>query len=164
MNNGGIYGNMIGSNYCVNCCKAGHIKKNGLKLKKKGSQISNHHASNGNGTRDRQIYDSQDMAFTATSENQNLFHGIWFCDSEACGHYCNFKEGLFDVKEICEDITVGNGKTMITTKSGSLKCNVFQLDVSNLVVTFHEVKYVPELWVNPFCLERALSNRFQNEG
>jgi hypothetical protein len=107
-----------------------------------------------------QMYNSQDVAFTATSENHNLSNDIWIYESGACGHYCNFKESLFDVKEICEDITVGNGKTMTATLVGSLKCNVIQLDGPSLVITLQEVKYVPDLWVNPFSLNWALENGF----
>jgi hypothetical protein len=118
--------------------KTGHVKKNCLKLKKK-------HASNQNSNCDRQMYDSQDVAFMATSENHNLSNDIWICDRGACGHYCNFKEGLFDVKEIWEDITVGNSRTMTATMVGSLKCNVIQLHGPSVVITLHEVKYVPEL-------------------
>ena len=80
INNVGINSNMTGANYCVYCRKTGHVKKNRQKLKKKESQ----HASNENGSRDRQMYDSQDVAFTATSENHNLSNDIWICDSGAC--------------------------------------------------------------------------------
>jgi hypothetical protein len=65
INNVGIDGNMTGANYCVNCRKTGHVRKNCHKLKKKESQ----YASNENGSRDRQMYISQDVVFTATSEN-----------------------------------------------------------------------------------------------
>ena len=96
----------------------------------------------------------------ATSENEDLTSDIWICDSGACGHYCNFKEGLFDTREINEEITIGNGKSMIAAKVGSLKCKVIQVDGSSLDVTLHEVKYVPELWVNLFSINKALKNGF----
>jgi hypothetical protein len=64
--------------------------------------------------------------------------------------------GLFDVKEICEDITDGNSRTMTATTVGSLNCNVIQLHGPSLVITLHEVKHVPELWVNLFSLNWAL--------
>jgi hypothetical protein len=49
------------------------------------------------------------MTFVTTSAKQTLTDEIWIRDFGACGHYCNFKEGLMNVKEICEEITVGNG-------------------------------------------------------
>jgi hypothetical protein len=85
---------------------------------------------------------------------------IQICDSVACGHFCNFKEGLLNVKEICDNITVGNGKTMTATKVGDCKCKVIQLDGSSLDVTLYEVKYVPELWMNLFSLYKALKNGY----
>jgi hypothetical protein len=95
-----------------------------------------------------------------TSENETLTNEIWICDSGACGHYCNFKEGLMNVKEICDEITVGNGKTMTATKVGDLKCKVIQLYGSSLNVTLYEVKYVPELWMNLFSPNKALKNGY----
>jgi hypothetical protein len=116
--------------------------------------------SNDNSSRDQQFLNTQDMAFVTTSDNETLTNEIWICDSGACGHYCNFKEGLMNVKEICDEITVGNGKTMTATKVGDLKCKVIQLDGSSLDVTLYEVKYVPELWMNLFSLNKALKNGY----
>ena len=132
------------------------MKKNCFKLKKKESQNNNNHTSNDNSSRDRQFSNAHDMAFVTTSENQTLTDEIWICDSGACRHYCNFKAGLMNVKEICEEITVGNGNTMTATKVGDLKCKVIQLDGSSLDVTLYEVKYVPELWIHLFSLNKAL--------
>ena len=87
-----------------------------FKLKKKKSQIKTHHASNENSSQGRKIFNSQDAVFTATSDNQNFPNDIWTCDGGECAHYCNSNEGLFDIKEICEDMTVENGRTMTETK------------------------------------------------
>jgi hypothetical protein len=75
-----------------------------------------------------------------TSENEDLTGDIWICDSGACGHYCNFKEGLLDTREIHEEITISNGNSMIAAKVGSLKCKFIQVDGSSLDVTLREVK------------------------
>ena len=101
------------------------MKKNCFKLKKTELQNnSNNGGSNDNSSRGQQFLNKQDMAFVTTSENETLTNEIWICDSGACGHYCNFKEGLMNVKEICDEITLGNGKTMTATKVGDLKCKV----------------------------------------
>jgi hypothetical protein len=137
------------------------VKKNCFKLKKKELQNNNiNRGSNDNSSRDQQFLNTQDMAFVTTSENETLTNEIWIGDSGACGHYCNFKEGLMNVKEICDEITVGNGKTMTATKVGDLKCKVIQPDGSSLDVTLYEVKYVPELWMNLFSLNKALKNGY----
>jgi hypothetical protein len=137
------------------------VKKNCFKLKKKELQNNNNNrGSNDNCSRDQKFFNTQDMDFVTTSENETLTNEIWSCDSGACGHYCNFKEGLINVKEICDKIIVGNGKTMTATKVGELKCKVIQLDRSSLDVTFSEVKYVPELWMNLFSLNKVLKNGY----
>ena len=50
---------------------------------------------------------------------------------------------------------------MMATKVGSLKCRNIQLDGSRLDVTLHEVKYVPDLWVNLFSISKELKNGFR---
>jgi hypothetical protein len=97
---------------------------------------------------------------TATSKNEILTDDIWICDSGACGHYCKSDKGLFDIKDINEKMTVGNGESMKAIKVGSLKCHVIQLNDSSVNVTLKEVKFVPELWVNLFSISKALKNGF----
>ena len=167
-NNNNFSGNNSGSNdrntlstvYCTYCNKTGHMKKNCFKLKKRNKQLNNNGGTSNYSAQDRQNFDSTDVAFSATSESDNLQNDIWICDSGACGHYCNFVEGLQDVKAINEEITVGNGKSMVATKVGNLKCRVEQLDGSSLDVTLNEVKYVPDLWINLFSINKALKNGF----
>jgi hypothetical protein len=72
INNVGNNRDMTGANYCVHCRKTGHEKKNCQKLRKKESQ----HASNENGSHDRQMFDSQDVVFTATSEYHHLSNDV----------------------------------------------------------------------------------------
>jgi hypothetical protein len=62
--------------------------------------------------------------FTATSKNGTLSDDIWICDSGACGHYCMSTEGMFNIRDIDEKITVGNDNSMTATKVGSLKRRV----------------------------------------
>jgi hypothetical protein len=65
------------------------------------------------------------VVFTTTLQEKILIVDIWICESGACGHYCKSDKGLFDVNDIDEKITVGNGESMKTIKVGSLKCHVF---------------------------------------
>jgi hypothetical protein len=48
---------------------------------------------------------------------------------------------------------VCNGKSMMATKVGSLKCRVIQPDGSILDITLLEGKFAPKLWVNFSVLE-----------
>jgi hypothetical protein len=100
------------------------------------------------------------VVLTATSKNEILTDDIWICVSGACGHYRKSDKGLFDVKDINEKITVGNGDSMKAIKVGSLKCHVIQLNGSSVNVTLKEVKYVPESRVNLFSISKVLKNGF----
>jgi hypothetical protein len=51
---------------------------------------------------------------------------------------------LLNVEEMKQRITVGDGKSMLATKVGSLKCQDIQLDGSGQDITVHEVKLDPE--------------------
>ena len=156
------HGNTTAGNYCTYCRKTGHIKLNCLKLKKKETRYNNNQpSSNNNGNRDRGNHDSQDVVFATTAKNEMFTEDIWICDSGACGHYCNSTKGLFNIEEINESITVGNGKSMTATKVGSLKCRIIQVDGSGLEITLNEVKYVPELWVNLFSINKALKKGYK---
>jgi hypothetical protein len=100
------------------------------------------------------------MALTTTSESQNMSDDILICDSGACGHYFNFKERLFNIKEISEHITIGNGRAMSSTFVWSANYKVIQLNGNSLHVTLHKVKYASELWVNLFSLRNNLKSGY----
>jgi hypothetical protein len=106
------------------------------------------------------------VAFTAFTECQKLSNDIWNCDNGACCQYCNNKEFLYNAKEMNENIVIGNGKTMRATTIGSLRRNMIQLDETTTEITIHNVKYVPELYVNLFRVNKALKKEFKisNQG
>jgi hypothetical protein len=68
---------------------------------------------------------------------------------------------LFNIEEINESITVGNGKSMTTTKVGSLKCRIIQVDGSGLDIALHKVKHVSELFVNLFSINMAFKKGYK---
>jgi hypothetical protein len=49
---------------------------------------------------------------------------------------------------------------MMATKVGSLKFGVIQTNGSRLDITLHEVKFIPELWVNLFSINKALKHGY----
>jgi hypothetical protein len=110
---------------------------------------------------DQQNFNSNDVAFATTLTKNNFVSDIWICDSGACGHYCQSVEGLTNVMDIDEAITIGNGGSMRTTKVGNLKCEVVQVNGKKFPVTLHDVKFVPDLCVHLFILNRALLNGFK---
>ena len=100
--------------------------------------------------------DSQYLRFTATSDGEKFEDDIWICDSGASSHYCVSDRGMFDVREINENIRVGNVNLIIAIKIGNLKFKVIQIDGSTFDIILHDVKFIPDLWVNLFSINQAL--------
>jgi hypothetical protein len=75
-------------------------------------------------------------------------------------------EGLRNVKGINEQITIGNGYTMVAAKLGDLKYEVTQVNGSKFEATLKEEKYVSKLWVNLFSIKKEVKYRFNlsNDG
>jgi hypothetical protein len=67
---------------------------------------------------------------------------------------------MFNLKDIAETITVGNGNSMMAMKVGSLRRHVVQLDGSTLNIIINEVKYVPNLCANLLSINKAIKNGF----
>jgi hypothetical protein len=67
-------------------------------------------------------------------------------------------DGMFNIKDINEKATVGNGEKMVATKVGSLRRRVLQVDGSTLDIVINDVKFLPELCANLFSLNKALKN------
>jgi hypothetical protein len=133
-----------------------HFRQNCFKLKKKETRYDHNQASNNiNGNRDREMYDSQDVVSAATSVYVKFTDDIWICDRGACGHYFSSSKSLFNLWATKPSITVCDGKSMTATKVGSLKFQVIQANGYGLDITLHEVKFIPELWVNFSVLRKT---------
>jgi hypothetical protein len=63
-------------------------------------------------------------------------------------------------KNFQETIKLGNGDSMMATKVGSLKRYKIQLIDSTLDITINEGKSVPDLYINLFSINTAISNGF----
>ena len=68
----------------------------------------------------------------------------------------NDETGMIKVKNIKDEITIGNGKPMMATKIRKLKVNIMQKDASSREVTLTGVKYVPKLFCKLFSITKAL--------
>jgi cation transport regulator ChaB len=49
---------------------------------------------------------------------------IWIGDTAATVHMTSHEDGMVDIKNMNGSITVGNGQTMMTTKTGNIKCEI----------------------------------------
>jgi hypothetical protein len=70
-------------------------------------------------------------------------------------------DGMFNILDIDEKGTVGNGEKMLATKVGSLRRRVIQVDGSTLGIVVNDVKFLPELCDNLFSVNKALKNGFK---
>jgi hypothetical protein len=70
-------------------------------------------------------------------------------------------DGMFNIQNIDEKVTVGNGEKMVATKVGSLRSCVIQVDGSTLDIVINDVKILPELCANLFSVNKTLKNGFK---
>jgi hypothetical protein len=54
-----------------------------------------------------------------TLKNHKVTNKIWICDIGTCGHYCHVVQWSYDIKDIYEEITVGNRKSFLNEYSVS---------------------------------------------
>jgi hypothetical protein len=104
-------------------------------------------------------------AFALTSKaNGNM--NLWIADTGASRHMTCSDQGMFNWKDINEDIKVGDGKSIKAKKMGSICVNVSQPGgvAKEFVIT--ECKYVPKLWTNLFSVPSTLRRGWQlsNDG
>ena len=71
---------------------------------------------------------------------------IWIGDSGASCHTTHDETGMFEVKSIQDEITIGNGKPLMATKIRKLNLDIMQKDGSSREETLTGVKYVPNLF------------------
>jgi hypothetical protein len=93
--------------------------------------MKKHNRNSGTSTHDnqeRQVLNSNDVAFTSFETKNDISSDVWILDSGASCYYCQSMEGLTDVKDIDESIKIGNGDAMRACKIGNLNCEVTKLD------------------------------------
>jgi hypothetical protein len=92
-----------------------------MKLKKKHNRNSGTSTHN---NQERQVLNSNDVAFTSFETKNNLSSDVCILDSGASCHYCQSMEGLTHFKDIDDSIKIGNGGAMRACKIGNLNCEV----------------------------------------
>jgi hypothetical protein len=102
---------------------------------------------------------------TKYNEN-NPTKDLWIGDSGASCHFINTDFGMYNWKNIREEIGVGNGAIAIASKEGSVKLKVFPKNGKQYIVTLHGVKFIPNLQTNLFSITTALTRgwKLSNRG
>ena len=81
----------------------------------------------------------------------------FLADSGASGHMINDDDGMYDVKPVKINITIGDGKQLTCTKIGNKKYTVKGREKDEVIV-LKDVMFVPGLYVNLFSIGRALQH------
>jgi len=103
----------------------------------------------------------EEHAYVMGEQKLSPGSSIFLGDSGASTHMGNEDEGMYDVQEINDPVTVGNGKVLRATKVGKLKRTVHQVNGSTLDVILPDYKFVPGLHANLFSITKALSSGWE---
>ena len=85
-----------------------------------------------------------------------MTNNTFICDSGASCHMRNSTDGMFELVDHIQAITVGNSETMYSSYMGKFKGTIIQQDGTNIDIVLHDVLYVPDLWVNLISVTKAL--------
>lgn len=149
---------------CFYCKKKGHRIADCLKLKKK--EQANIGVDTKTTSDDEKsnvclgMIDtiSDECAFSKISSD---YLNIFIADSGASCHMVGRLDGMTDLTDIDESITVGNGQTIKATKMGTMKGTIKMPDGTIRNVSLKNCKYVPQLApFNLFSITHALRNGF----
>jgi len=97
------------------------------------------------------------MAVENSPKSKVLTEHTWIADSGATCHITNLLEGMFDVCDIKESVTIGTGRVTYATKCGKC-CGKFHTPEGKREVILSEVRYVPGFYVKLFSVTRAMKN------
>jgi hypothetical protein len=102
------------------------------------------------------------MNTTSFQDQKNL----WIGDSVASCHFTNDDTGMFNCKEIYNEIGVGNGNITIATKDRSICLKVFQKNGQQSIIRLDKCKYITNLQAHLFSITTALacSWKLSNKG
>ena len=69
-----------------------------------------------------------DRAYMAVEYSNGFTPSTWLVDSGAMTHMMNSDEGMFEAKEIIEQIRISNGKNIEALKLGKVRLTAIQVD------------------------------------
>ena len=84
----------------------------------------------------------------------------FICDTGASSHLTNSMEGMINTRQDAYQIKIGSGQKMTSTIIGAKKVIAVQKDRSKQAIMLKDYRFVPELWVNIFSVNKALTNGF----
>jgi len=101
---------------------------------------------------------NNNMVFIAMeNESKILTEHTWIANLAATCHITNLLEGMYDVHDINESVTIGTGRVTYATKCGKFH-GEFHMPEGMRKVILSEVRYVPGFYVKLFSVTRAMKN------
>ena len=131
---------------CYNCKEKGHIKSKCPKLKEETVMVTE--------TQEEEI-----VLTAGQPKNKNT--NVWIGDSGATCHMRSDTIGMYEMKEVNQEIRIGDGKGLQAKKIGKWKGYIEQVDGTTRKVILDEVVFVPGLCVNLFSLTKAMKNGYK---
>jgi len=149
---------------CFYCKKKGHRIADCLKLKKKEQANAAVEARTASDDDTSNVCLGMLDIITeecALASVNSKFNNIFIADSGASCHMIGRLDGMSDLIDIDESITVGNGQKIKATKMGTMSGMVKMPDGKIRKVSLRNCKYVPQLApFNLFSITHALSHGF----
>jgi len=72
-------------------------------------------------------------------------------------HITNLEASMFDVKDICKPVKIGNGKLVYATRVGKLQMEYLKNSGERIDFVLENIQYILDFWVNLFSLMAAMS-------
>jgi hypothetical protein len=148
---------------CSHCHKLGHNVKDCWKKKaedsKQGTKPDTTTSTDSSRAAVMMIAVSKmefEILLNNSTGTSNLTQNTFICDSGASYHMRNSTEGMYELQDHIQAITVGNSETMWSSYIGIFKGTIIQQDGTNIDIVLHDVLYVPDLWVNLISVTKAL--------
>jgi hypothetical protein len=88
--------------------------------------------------------------------NYSFTPDVFIADSGATSHMSFSTDGMTDLIDWKNEITVGNSESMWTKYKGTYNGTVIQQDGSSMNIMLKDILYVPDLWVNLFSITIAI--------
>ena len=106
------------------------------------------------------LKDEFGLVATEEEKSHKITDKTWLADSGASIHMTNSDEGMYNIELIESTITIGDGKSLDSSKVGSIEfwSNTPQGRKSFVL---HKVKYVPDLCVSLISIPTALQHGMQ---
>ncbi len=139
---------------CFYCKETGHIARN-CQLKSTASNASVCEDK----TSEEENMKKRTSAFIAgdIEKKQQISEYTWLGDFSTACHVTNSLEGLYDTREVIENIKFINGNEEYAMKIGKVRATVQTQEGKPTTIILDEVRYVPGFYAKLFSMTRAMA-------